>query len=191
MSRKTLAALGIPAVLIPGLMTAILLGWDPAKLNRVTDYHAIGTLFPKTGVVRDVHDGDTFRLQNGTEVRLIGVDAPNRGVDGYSEATDMLQSLIDDERVYLEYDRYQDDKYGRILAWVWVGCETEPMFFPADYMHLSANRSRPGLTDNPEGCMSGALVNEEMVKSGNAETLRYKDRGPLKYEERIEKRQKN
>ena len=67
-TRKTLLALGIPAVLIPGLMTAMLLGWDPSKLATISNYHAVQKVFPKTGVVREVYDGDTFRLQNGVEL---------------------------------------------------------------------------------------------------------------------------
>lgn len=185
--RKRLLALGIPAVLIPGILIAITLGWNPANLTKFKDYYAVKTLFPKSGVVKDVYDGDTFVLQNGVEVRLIGIDAPNRGEGKWKEATEALTTLIDDTRVYLEYDRYQDDKYGRVLAWVWIDCEAEPTFLPADYMHLSYNSSREGFTENPEGCTKGKLVNEEMVKAGMAQATRYKDRGELKYEERIQR----
>jgi endonuclease YncB( thermonuclease family) len=52
-------------------------------------------------------------------------------------------------------------------------------------MRLSYNKSRPGLTDNPEGCKEGKLLNEEMVKAGLAEVLNFKGRGELKYEARI------
>lgn len=186
-TRARLLALGVPAVLIPGLLLAIVLGWNPAKLVKEEDYHQITTLFPKTGVVRDVSDGDTFALQNGVEVRLIGIDAPNRGEVRHREAREYLISLVDNTRVHLEYDRYQDDKYGRILVWVWVGCEREPTFLPADYMHLSGNASREGLRENPKGCTHGKLVNEEMVRKRFAATEVYKDRGALKYEERIGK----
>jgi hypothetical protein len=89
------------------------------------------------------------------------------------------------ERVYLEYDRYQDDKYGRVLAWVWIDCESTPKFLPADYMHKSGNESSPGLIDNPSGCKKGRLVNEELVKAKYAEVTSYTDRGELKYESRI------
>jgi endonuclease YncB( thermonuclease family) len=184
-TRKRLIALGVPAVLIPGFLLAIVLGWNPTKLATTSDYHTIQTVFPKEGIVSQVRDGDTFALQNGVEVRMLGIDAPNRGAKSFSEATDVLTKRILGKRVYLEYDRYQDDKYGRILAWVWVGCEKEPTFLPNDYMRLSNNTSRPGLTDNPEGCKKGTLVNEAMVDAGWATGERYKDRGPLKYEERL------
>ena len=161
------------------------LGWNPAKLGGVKDYHQIKTMFPINGVVASITDGDTFELRNGVGVRLIGIDAPNRGEGKWEEAGEALTGLIGDKRVSLEYDRYQDDKYGRVLAWVWVDCEREPTFLPADYMHLSYNSSREGLKENPEGCKKGKLVNEEMVREGLASSERYKERGELKYEERI------
>lgn len=185
--RKRLFALGIPAVLIPGILIAITLGWNPTQLAKSKEYYSIKTLFPKTGAVKEVYDGDTFSLQNGVEVRLIGIDAPNRGASRWQDAREALTTLVGDRRVYLEYDRYQDDKYGRVLAWVWTDCEDEPAFLPADYMHLTYNSSREGLVDNPEGCKEGKLVNEEMVKKGMAEAIKYKDRGELKYEERIQR----
>lgn len=188
-TRGRLLALGVPAVLIPGLLIAMALGWNPAKLGRVNDYHQIKTIFPSSGVAAGVTDGDTFELQNGVGVRLIGIDAPNRGEARWDEGRTVLAGLISDKRVYLEYDRYQDDKYGRVLAWIWIGCEREPTFLPFDYMHLTYNSSRPGLKGNPEGCKKGKLVNEEMVRRGLASSERYKERGELKYEGRLLKRQ--
>jgi len=54
-------------------------------------------------------------------------------------------------------------------------------------LHLTYNSSRPGLTENPEGCKKGKLVNEEMVQQGLASVERYKERGELKYEARLQK----
>lgn len=184
-ARKRLIALGIPAVLIPGLLIAMALGWNPTKLASVKTYQQVKTIFPTSGMVAEVTDGDTFTLQNGVGVRLIGIDAPNRGDGKWEEAREALTKLIGDKRVYIEYDRYQDDKYGRVLAWVWVDCEQTPTFLPADYMHLTYNSSREGLKENPEGCKKGKLVNEEMVKKGLASSERYKERGELKYERRL------
>ncbi|MBI5613452.1 thermonuclease family protein [Candidatus Gottesmanbacteria bacterium] len=184
--RKRLLALGIPAVLIPGLAAAVLLGWNPTKLETAKNYQAIKTIFPTSGVVTHVGDGDTFELKNGVEVRMIGINAPDRGEVKWKEAGKELELLVLHRKVYLEYDRYQDDKYGRVLAWVWEGCEKEPTFLPADYMHLSGNESRKGLLENPEGCTQGNLINEEMVKKGFASSTRYKERGELKYERRLQ-----
>ena len=54
-------------------------------------------------------------------------------------------------------------------------------------MHLTYNQSKLGLTENPEGCKKGKLVNEMMVKKGLAKVIFYKDRGEMKYEERLKK----
>lgn len=187
-TRRRLLSLGIPAVLIPGLLIAMALGWNPLKLEGIKNYQQIKTIFPANGVVSSVTDGDTFALQNGVGVRLIGIDAPNRGEARWEEAREALTTLIDGKRVYLEYDRYQDDKYGRVLAWVWVDCEREPTFLPADYMHLTYNSSRPGIKDNPDGCKKGTLVNEELVWRGMASGEAYKERGEFKYESRLQQR---
>ena len=52
-------------------------------------------------------------------------------------------------------------------------------------MHKSGNESMSGLTENPEGCKKGKLINEELLKKGLAKTVAYQDRGPLKYEKRL------
>lgn len=173
-------------VLIPGLILAGVLGWTGwQKLGP--DIYRNKQVFPDSGVVRTITDGDTFELQNGVRVRLMGINAPDRGEEKENEATKKLSDLVEDKRVWLEYDRYQDDKNGRVLAWIWVGCEETPKFSLADYMHLSKNQSRDGLTNNPAGCKKGKLVQEELIKAGLAKVEVYKDRGELKYEERLSK----
>ncbi len=184
-SRLDLVKYGLPSVLIPGLLLAVFLGWNPQKLFQSSNYYKNTSIFPKSGSVQSVLDGDTFTLKSGVEVRLLGVNAPERGQKGFASASAFLTALALDARVYLEYDRYQDDKYGRVLAWVWVRCESTPDFLPAEYMHLSGNQSREGLIENPKGCKEGVLVNEYMVKNAYATPVVYRDRGELKYEGRI------
>lgn len=184
-TRRKLLALGIPAVLVPGFLIAMVLGWNPAQLRKIKNYSQVTSVFPTGGVVARVTDGDTFELESGVSVRLMGINAPNRGEKQWEDARQALTALISGKRVYLEYDRYQDDKYGRVLAWVWVDCEQTPMLLPADYMHFTYNSSREGLKENPEGCKKGTLANEEMVKKGLASAETYKERGELKYEERM------
>jgi endonuclease YncB( thermonuclease family) len=184
-SREQLQKFGVPAILIPGILLALALGWNPSKLLQSNYYYSNTNIFPKSGIVKTIVDGDTFALKNGVEVRLIGVNAPERGAGGFASASAILSYLIENQNVFLEYDRYQDDKYGRVLAWAWAGCESTPVFLPSDYMHLSGNASREGLMDNPQGCKDGKLINEELVKRGNAVSVSYTDRGELKYEKRL------
>lgn len=169
----------VPAVIIPGLLLASALGWTGWK--QLENYKQNKNIFIEFSVAKKVIDGDTFELDSGMTVRLIGVDAPPNDI----ASTDFLKSLILNKKVWLEYDRYQDDKYGRLLAWIWIDCESKPEFLPADYMHLTYNSSRPGLVENPKGCKQGKLVQEELARKKLVNTVKYKDRGELKYEQRI------
>ncbi len=186
-SAKELLKKGVPAVLIPGLLAAMVLGWSGSPLSVLKQWKQSSVVFPSLVTMKSVEDGDTFTLGTGQAVRLLGINAPDRGIKGFEEATTALTSMMAGKPIYLEYDRYQDDKFGRILAWAWIDCEDTPTFLPAGYMHLSGNSSRPGLMTNPEGCIKGTLVNEQIVQLGHAVPVSYSDRGPLKYEERIRK----
>ena len=180
---KKLRKAGVAGMFIPG----ILLAWyvKTGRLDNFDEYYKAKIIFPDSGIVERIEDGDTFDLKSGARVRILGVDSPARGKENYEEAGEYLSKMIKEKRVWLEYDRYQNDKYGRILAWVWVNCESKPKFKDPFYMHLSGNRSREGLKENPKGCKKGKLVNEEMVKKELAKTVKYAGRGPGKYDERV------
>jgi endonuclease YncB( thermonuclease family) len=186
LTARDLKKKGVPGVLIPGLLAAGIIGYGLFNLYKVKDYYELKELFPTSATVIQVEDGDTMILKNGLSLRLIGINAPERGAKKYTEAKNELSKEVLNKKVYLEYDRYQDDKFSRVLAWVWIDCETTPQFLPADYMHKSDNESNPGLTENPKGCKKGKLVNEEMVKKGFAEPVVYKDRGESKYQKRLQ-----
>ena len=79
--------------------------------------------------VTRVIDGDTFEcVINGKtqKVRLIGVDTPesvhpdkNKNEKEGKEASDYTKEKLQGKKVGLEYDVQKNDKYGRILAYVW------------------------------------------------------------------------
>lgn len=70
-----------------------------------------------------VDDGDTIYLNDGREVRYIGVDTPEIGEDFYIEATNRNKELLYEKEITLEYDRQKIDPYGRLLAYVYSGDE--------------------------------------------------------------------
>ena len=85
---------------------------------------------PLEGTVVRVVDGDTIhvRLPDRVEkVRYIGVNTPEvhhpkKGEEpGGRAALDVNRTLVDGRRVRLETDVQARDRYGRLLAYVWVG----------------------------------------------------------------------
>lgn len=71
--------------------------------------------------VVDVVDGDTLGTSDGSRVRLIGIDTPERGQCGYEEATAALRGLTLGRAVDLVPGARDDtDRYGRLLRYVEV-----------------------------------------------------------------------
>ena len=82
--------------------------------------------FTVRGKVSQVVDGDTLQVTvaNGKveRVRLIGIDAPERGACYAARATAAVRLLADGKTVTLRGDATQAtrDRYGRLLAYVWL-----------------------------------------------------------------------
>ena len=85
--------------------------------------------YPVTRVV----DGDTIVVAMAGEenkVRLIGVDTPEsvhpdetRNVPYGKISSEFTRNALEGQLVYLEYDVEPTDRYGRILAYVWLDGE--------------------------------------------------------------------
>jgi micrococcal nuclease len=76
-----------------------------------------------TGQVVKVVDGDTIhvRIADRVErVRYIGMNAPELGQPGGREATEANRKLVEGQLVNLELDVQERDRYGRLLAYVYV-----------------------------------------------------------------------
>ena len=137
--------------------------------------------------VLKVEDGDTVTLSSGKTVRIIGINAPEIGEKNYEQAKGYLAYLVMNKQVWIEQDRYLQDRYGRELVWLWVGCEGETKFMANDYMVKNDGSHNTPLADNPVGCKKGKLVSEEMVKEGFAKVYFLSQKGEMKYEERLSK----
>lgn len=80
--------------------------------------------------VERVVDGDTFIAWvegDRTRIRMIGIDAPESVADNPDRiteegilASDYTKQLLTGAEVYLEYDVEKYDKYGRLLAYVYI-----------------------------------------------------------------------
>ncbi|MBI5598924.1 MAG: thermonuclease family protein [Deltaproteobacteria bacterium] len=76
---------------------------------------------PEAVIVRWVIDGDTIVLPDGEKVRYAGIDAPEVGEPFYKEAKRRNIALVRDREVnVVACDERPRDKYGRLLAWVYV-----------------------------------------------------------------------
>jgi micrococcal nuclease len=107
-------------------------GRAPADLTTSRAERAAWPDAPKDTVsakVVRVSDGDTFvATVNGRRerIRVIGVDtpesvAPNQPVEPYGEeASDFAKHYLDGETVRLAGDAEPRDRYGRMLAYVWL-----------------------------------------------------------------------
>jgi micrococcal nuclease len=90
-------------------------------------------------MVKRVVDGDTIVLENAERVRLIGIDTPEMHESDklYRDsqrtrqdiktikalgrrAYEFTKNLVEGKRVSLEFDVEKHDKYGRILAYVYL-----------------------------------------------------------------------
>ena len=68
-----------------------------------------------------VTDGDTIEVDGLGKIRMVGVNTPERGVEGYICSKRFVQKLCLDKEVSLDIDDSKNtDKYGRYLAVVIV-----------------------------------------------------------------------
>jgi endonuclease YncB( thermonuclease family) len=79
-----------------------------------------GVTVPPTDscVIKRVIDGDTFECEGGPTVRMLQIDAPEKGKCGGGWATAALANIFlpVGRRVRLTYDAVRLDPYGRTLA---------------------------------------------------------------------------
>jgi len=70
--------------------------------------------------VTSVIDGDTFELEDGKRVRLIGINTPEIGEKCSYQAKNRLEEFVLGKLVLLEKDVSETDKYGRLLRYAYV-----------------------------------------------------------------------
>jgi len=113
-------------------------------------FAAGGSLAAETGVVEEVVDGDTIRVQVGgatATVRLIGIDAPERshpslGKEYFGdEAAAYLSSLCLGKTVRMEQGEEETDRYDRLLRYVFL--------VPPDGRLLNIEMIRAGMARAP------------------------------------------
>jgi len=94
-------------------------GWS--RLKGVTIISS-DILYPKSGNITAVIDGNTVIMQNGITVNLLGIEVPDEGRAGYQPAKDMLTLLTEGDHVYFEYDRVELTDGKDLEAYLFTSC---------------------------------------------------------------------
>jgi micrococcal nuclease len=114
-----------------GIIISIFSGTQHYQIPRTTTPKAAERVTPSTlGVsltrVTKVIDGDTFQIETGQKVRMIGMDTPElhhpkKPVQCFGkEAMEKTKQLIEGKIVRLEKDISETDRYGRLLRYVYL-----------------------------------------------------------------------
>ncbi|MBU7046701.1 MAG: thermonuclease family protein [Theionarchaea archaeon] len=125
-------------------------------------------------------DGDTFKLETGETVRLIGIDAPELSQPGGEKSREYLAHLILNKGVTLETGYEDRDKYNRLLRFVYLGdlCINEEMirqgYAEARY-----------LTDSTRGYYIQLEMEAETAKAGLWSANIFQPRSNLRWGEDI------
>lgn len=128
--KRRIKALGASIVLII-VALALSIGEDFVKSFLPEDVAVQQDSVAENGYkVERVVDGDTIVIDyNGedTKVRLIGVDTPesvsndaDSNVKWGEKASAYTKKRLANETVYLEFDKEKQDRYGRLLAYVYL-----------------------------------------------------------------------
>lgn len=90
--------------------------------------------------VTKVIDGDTIKIEGDITIRLLGVDTPEtvdprRPVGCFGkEASNQLKSLLSGKVVILQKDISENDKYKRLLRYIYLPLENGQTLFVNDYL---------------------------------------------------------
>ena len=107
-----------------------------------------------TGVCTYVTDGDTIEVDGLGKIRMVGVNTPERGVEGYICSKRFVQKLCLNKEVSLDIDDSKNtDRYGRYLAVVIVdGKNLNEMLLKeglAEIMYMPPSEFYPYDWDDP------------------------------------------
>ncbi|MBR1610042.1 MAG: thermonuclease family protein [Methanobrevibacter sp.] len=95
--------------------------YDLSASDILDKYNDTECHVEESAICTKVVDGDTIYLDNGKKIRFVGVNTPERGVEGYITSKNFVQKLCLNKKVGIDIDdRKHNDKYGRTLAVVIV-----------------------------------------------------------------------
>jgi micrococcal nuclease len=133
-----------------GLMGYLAAAGVPQLGSRASAAPAAAAWFSLRGKVTRVVDGDTIHVKVGTKtekVRLLGIDAPERGVCYSDQAKAQLRRFVLNKLVRLQGDRTQAkrDRFKRLLAYVHLanGKDVEIEMLRGGFVTVYVYNNRP------------------------------------------------
>jgi endonuclease YncB( thermonuclease family) len=123
-NKKPFALIFLVAMVAVGVGLQRLGFVSPSQKQPTSETAASGNLGTAPCNLIHVVDGDTItaRYRGKKEsIRLLRINTPERGREGYREARDALRDLVEGTELTLEFEnphRIERDRYGRILAYV-------------------------------------------------------------------------
>ena len=123
-----------------------------------------------TRAVASVPSGDTVRLDDGVELRLLGVLAPKRRDGGTSssttapwppasEAQAFLAALVEGRSVALAFAGPHTDRYGRVLAHLFVDADGQQTWVQGRLVEQGHARAH-ALPGDPDPCHAALTARE-------------------------------
>jgi endonuclease YncB( thermonuclease family) len=94
---------------------------EKSNIQNMSDSNeSLDQSFDKSTIVVEIVDGDTFILKNGSKIRLIGINAPEKGYLNHIDTKKIVESLVLSQNVRLESDLEDRDDHNRLLRYVFV-----------------------------------------------------------------------
>jgi len=140
---------------ILGLIIAVILSGGAVGGYKVVRDNNADLFENSVHNVVGVVDGDTIDIENDVRIRLLGIDAPERGTCYFNESKIFLEDLLMDKDIRIEKDISGVDRFDRLLRYVYIP------------------------SDDPKD--DDVFVNEKLLREGFALTLdvapdnRYRD----------------
>ena len=109
--------------LAPKLVAPILVQNQPQNTAPVGKINSVAATcgVAENTIVTKVIDGDTVVVEGGWHVRLLGMDADEKGYPCYTSAKTRLENLVLSKQIILEKDVSNVDQYGRCLRYIFLG----------------------------------------------------------------------
>lgn len=123
-----------------------------------------------SSMVAEIRGGDTLILQDGRSVRLFGALLPRRGREGDSatkpreDAEKQIAELVMGQVVQLQLDELRRDRYGRVMAQIFVTRGNERIWLQEKV--VSAGLARVISSKENRRCIPELLAAEKAAREG-------------------------